>query len=53
MFVSCRSGQLQVGDRILAINKDHLEGASLLQAIKLVHEAGDCMTMEVECDVSG
>ena len=46
-------GQLQVGDRILTINEDHMEGASLQQAVKLVQEAGDYITMEVEFDVSG
>ena len=30
-----------------------MEGASLQQAVKLVQEAGDYITMEVEFDVSG
>ena len=46
-------GRLQVGDRILAINGERMDGVPLQQALKFVQEAGDTIDMEVEFDVTG
>ena len=49
-----RLGQLQVGDRILAINGERLlDVTTTHEAYKLVQEGGDAVTMEIEFDVTG
>ena len=50
---AARLGQLSVGDRVLAINGIRMKGVTLEQAVKIVHEAGDVITMEVEFDITG
>ena len=50
---AARLGQLKVGDRVLAINRIRMNGVTLEQAVKIVHEAGDTISMEVEFNITG
>ncbi|KAL5516650.1 hypothetical protein EMCRGX_G002037 [Ephydatia muelleri] len=49
---AARLGQLKVGDRVLAINRIRMNGVTLEQAVKIVHEAGDTISMEVEFNIT-
>ncbi len=46
-----RLGQLQVGDRVLAINRIKVDSCTLQQAVKLVKEACNMVELEIMFDV--
>ncbi len=43
----CRTGALHIGDRILAINTTSLKGRPLSDAILLLQESGDNVTLKI------
>jgi len=44
---SCRTGALHVGDRLLAINGVSLRGRTLTDAVHLLQNAGDTVTVKI------
>jgi C-terminal processing protease CtpA/Prc len=48
-----RSGVLQAGDRVLAINGQYLENRSLEDAQQMVKDSGVKVTLQTEFDVAG
>ncbi len=48
-----RSGILQPGDRILAINGQQLEGMTLEDARSIIKESNNQIHLEIEFDVAG
>jgi C-terminal processing protease CtpA/Prc len=48
-----RSGVLQPGDRILAINGQQLEGMTLEDARSIIKESNNQIHLEIEFDVAG
>lgn len=48
VFVSCRTGAIHVGDRILAINSSSLKGKPLSEAISLLQQAGETVTLKIK-----
>jgi C-terminal processing protease CtpA/Prc len=49
----CRSGVLQPGDRILAINGQQLEGMTLEDARSIIKDSNNQIHVEIEFDVAG
>lgn len=45
---SCRTGAIHVGDRILAINSSSLKGKPLSEAISLLQQAGETVTLKIK-----
>ena len=43
----CRTGALHVGDRLLAINGVSLRGKTLTDAVHLLQNAGDTVTVKI------
>ncbi len=48
-----RSGILQPGDRILAINGQQLEGMTLEDARSIIKDSNNQIHLEIEFDVAG
>lgn len=48
-----RSGVLQPGDRVLAINGQQLEGMTLEDARSIIKESNNQIHLEIEFDVAG
>ena len=46
-FVLLRTGALKVGDRIMAINGQSLFGKTLRDALSMLHNAGDNITLKI------
>lgn len=44
----CRTGAIHVGDRILAINSSSLKGKPLSEAISLLQQAGETVTLKIK-----
>lgn len=44
----CRTGAIHVGDRILAINSSSLKGKPLSEAILLLQQAGETVTLKIK-----
>lgn len=47
-FASYRTGAIHVGDRILAINSNSLKGKPLSEAISLLQQAGETVTLKIK-----
>lgn len=45
--VASRDGSIKKGDRIISVNKNSLDGLTHKEALKVLKEAGDNMTLEV------
>lgn len=43
-----RTGAIHVGDRILAINSSSLKGKPLSEAISLLQQAGETVTLKIK-----
>ena len=52
-IVFCRTGVIQEGDRVLAINGVYLVEKTLEEANQMVRDSGLKVTLEVEFDVAG
>ncbi len=50
---SFRSGVLQPGDRVLAVNGQQLEGMTLEDARSVIKESNNQIHLEIEFDVAG
>lgn len=48
VVVDCRTGAIHVGDRILAINSSSLKGKPLSEAISLLQQAGETVTLKIK-----
>lgn len=48
LCVSRRTGAIHVGDRILAINSSSLKGKPLSEAISLLQQAGETVTLKIK-----
>ena len=46
--MACRTGAIHVGDRILAINSSSLKGKPLSEAISLLQQAGETVTLKIK-----
>lgn len=46
--LACRTGAIHVGDRILAINSSSLKGKPLSEAISLLQQAGETVTLKIK-----
>ena len=49
----CRSGVIQEGDRVLAVNGQYLESRTLDQVNLTLRDAGLQCTLHIEFDVAG
>jgi len=50
---ACRTGALHVGDRLLAINGVSLRGKTLTDAVHLLQNAGDTVTVKITRPANG
>ena len=52
-MTTCRTGALHVGDRLLAINGVSLRGKTLTDAVHLLQNAGDTVTVKITRPANG